>query len=306
MAQSKQSADLVKQKAAELGADVVGIAPVERFEALPGSDESGLMGYLTTSETISRLLPCARSVIVIVLRQLTGVMETNVSDVETAYPFGNFGYWHINCSLSNICYNLARWLEDQSWTTLPLGPALAVRFHYKVYPGKKPVTRMSSIFDLRRAAALAGVGRIAKSELLATQRFGTKVRLGALITRAPLEGDPMLEGSPCPEDCTVCADACPMGAINGDGTVDDVKCYSDCGRRGITTRQVVERIMADYALAEQGSTYLDHDNRMIDGYGSRLCRVVCMALCPLGENQSPLLLAKSKERIKDRRKINLA
>ena len=306
MVPSKQFADLVKLKATELGADIVGITPIERFDVLPRSDKLKIPNYLTTSESITRLLPGARSVIVIALRQLTGVMEANLSDVETTYPFGNFGYWHINCNLSAICYNLARWLEDQKWTTLPLGPALAVRFHYKVYPGRKPITLMSSIFDLRKAAMLAGVGRIAKSELLATQRYGTKIRLGALVTTAPLEGDSTLEGSPCPQDCTICIDTCPMSAISSDGRVDDVKCYSDCGRRGVTVRQVIERIMKDYSLSEPGSNYLDPDNWTIDGYGSRICRVVCMALCPLGENQSPILLDKSKEWMKKHKRISLA
>ena len=306
MAQSNQFADLVKQKAREFGADIAGITPIDRFDSLPRSDESKIRNYLTTSETITRLLPSARSVIVIALRQLTGIMEANVSDVETTYPFGNFGYWHINCNLSAICYNLARWLEDQKWTTLPLGPALAVRFHYKVYPDRKPITLMSSIFDLRKAAVLAGVGRIAKSELLATPRYGTKIRLAALITSAPLAGDSMPEGSPCPQDCTVCIDTCPMSAISSDGKVNDIKCYSDCGRRGITVRQVIERIMKDYPLSEPGSNYLDHDNWTIDGYGSRVCRVVCMALCPLGENRSPVLTDRSKEWTKKHRRIRLA
>ena len=91
MAQSKQFADLVKLKATELGADIVGITPIERFDVLPRSDKLKIPNYLTTSESITRLLPGARSVIVIALRQLTGIMEANVSDVETTYPFGNFG-----------------------------------------------------------------------------------------------------------------------------------------------------------------------------------------------------------------------
>jgi epoxyqueuosine reductase QueG len=306
MAKSKPLTDSAKQKALELGADIVGIAPVERFSALPGSDEVELPNYFTTAKSITNMLPSARSVIVIALRQLTGIMESNVSDIETTYPFGNFGYWHINCSLSSICYDLARWLEDQKWTTLPLGPALAVRFHYKVYPGKTTIARMSSIFDLRRAAILAGVGRIAKSELLATQRYGTKIRLGAVITTAPLEGDPILDGCPCPPDCTICMDTCPMRAINTDGGVDEIKCYSDCGRRGNSSRQVIERIMKDYCLSEPGSNCLDSDNHTIDGYGSRICRVVCMALCPLGETQSSFITAKSKNWKEKHRSITLS
>lgn len=297
---------LAKQKATELGADIVGVAPIERFEIPPPFGEEKIHDYLSTSYGLTQMLPGARSVIVIGLRQLTGVMETNVSDVQTTYPFGNFGYWHINCTLSTISYDLARWLEDRSWTTLPLGPALAVRFHYKTYRGRVIMALMRGIFGVRRAAVLAGVGRIAKSELLATQRYGTKIRLGALITTAPLEGDPILEGSPCPPDCNTCVDVCPMGAISPEGRVDHIKCYSDCGRRGATVREVIERIMKDYPLSDPGTDYLDLDNLAIDGYGSRLCRVACMALCPLGENPSPSLLSQSKEWEKKHPKVRLA
>lgn len=306
MAQLKSLTNSVKLRALELGADIVGIAPVERFKMVTGSNEIELPNYSTTIESINRMLPNALSVVVIALRQLTGVMESNVSGVETTYPFGNFGYWHINCKLSSICYDLARWLEDEKWTTLPMGPALAVRFHYKVYPSKTTIARMSSIFDLRRAAVLAGVGRIAKSEFLATQRYGTKIRLGAVITTAPLEGDLILDGCPCPPDCTICMDTCPMGAINADGGVDEIRCYSDCGRRGTSVRQVIERIMKDYCLSEPGSNYLDSDNRTIDGYGSRICRVVCMALCPLGETQSPFIINRSREWKEEHRTITLS
>lgn len=296
----------VKRKATELGADIVGVAPVERFEIPPPVGEEKIHDYTSTSHGLTEMLPGARSVIVIGLRQLTGVMEANVSDVETTYPFGNFGYVHLNRTLNTITYELALWLEERTWTTLPLGAAPAARFDYRIYRSGETTTPLRGIFRVKRAAVLAGVGRIAKSELLATQRYGTKGRLGALITTAALAGDPMLEGSPCPPNCRICVDVCPTRAISPEGRVNHVKCYSDCGRRGVTVREVIDRMMKDFPSSEPGADYLASDHSAIDGFGSRRCRVACMALCPLGENPSRELLRRSKGWEKKHPKVHLA
>ncbi len=71
-------------------------------------------------------------------------------------------------------------------------------------------------FFLKEAAALAGLGAIGKNNLLITEKFGSQVRLRALITNAPLKyGKPIFESTYC-ENCTKCIDACPPQAfVNG-------------------------------------------------------------------------------------------
>jgi epoxyqueuosine reductase QueG len=285
----------VKLTAIKLGADLVGVAPVERFEVPPPFNEDKIYGYLRTGYQPAEFLPGAKSVIVISVRHLSGVLESNVTDLDTTYAFGNFGYVHINRTLNTLSFDIARWLEDRSWTTLPLGTNGASRFDEDKYREGKTIGPLKGLFSTKRAAVLAGVGRRANNGLVATPRYGTKVRLGALITTAPLEGGPLLEGAPCPSNCNICVNVCPMQAINAEGRIDHIRCYSDCGRRGKTIEEAIDRIMKSITLWKPTTDYLANEHSAIDGFGNRLCRAACMAFCPLGEKPNPNLARRSKQ-----------
>jgi epoxyqueuosine reductase len=76
----------------------------------------------------------------------------------------------------------------------------------------------------REAAARAGVGFYGKNTLLITQRHGSWVVLGTLVTEAELVSTPPLDldcGS-----CALCIEACPTGALDDPGTLDSTKCLS--------------------------------------------------------------------------------
>ena len=76
----------------------------------------------------------------------------------------------------------------------------------------------------REAAARSGVGFYGKNTLLITQRFGSWVVLGTLVTDRELQTTPPLAldcGS-----CTLCIEACPTGALDNPGTLDATKCLS--------------------------------------------------------------------------------
>jgi epoxyqueuosine reductase len=76
----------------------------------------------------------------------------------------------------------------------------------------------------REAAARSGVGFYGKNTLLITQRHGSWVVLGTLITEVEIESTPRLQldcGS-----CRLCIDACPTGALDEPGTLDSTKCLS--------------------------------------------------------------------------------
>ena len=274
------TSDSIIQASVELGAAVAGIAPVERFA---GSDATGSEAdsYLPTGYSPVELLPGASSVVVVAVRVLDGVLASNLEPIETTYAFGNFGYVHLNRRLNTITHDLASRLELLGWPSLPLGACGATRLDRAAYDEGRTVGPLHGIFSLKRAAVLAGVGRRARSGLVATARYGTRVRLGAVITTAPLSGSPMLGGSPCPPDCRLCVSSCPMGAIGSDGVVNHVKCYSDRGRRGRTVAESLDEMSKANPARGAAEGYLPGEFAAIDGFGNRVCRVACMAVCPL-------------------------
>lgn len=78
---------------------------------------------------------------------------------------------------------------------------------------KDPATH-APLLPQKTAATLAGLGWVGRSGLLATERFGTAVRLFVVLTDAPLPPDAPVTASRC-GSCARCRDACPAGAISG-------------------------------------------------------------------------------------------
>jgi epoxyqueuosine reductase len=76
----------------------------------------------------------------------------------------------------------------------------------------------------REAAARSGVGFYGKNTLLITQRHGSWVVLGTLVTDVELGVSPPLDAD-C-GSCRLCIDACPTGALDEPGTLDSTRCLS--------------------------------------------------------------------------------
>ncbi len=76
----------------------------------------------------------------------------------------------------------------------------------------------------REAAARSGVGFYGKNTLLITERHGSWVVLGTLVTTVELE--PTAPMSPGCGSCTRCIDACPTGALDEPGVLDATRCLS--------------------------------------------------------------------------------
>jgi epoxyqueuosine reductase len=76
----------------------------------------------------------------------------------------------------------------------------------------------------REAAARSGVGFYGKNTMLITQRHGSWVVLGTLVSDVELEPTPPLDAD-C-GSCRLCIDACPTGALDEPGTLDATRCLS--------------------------------------------------------------------------------
>jgi epoxyqueuosine reductase len=76
----------------------------------------------------------------------------------------------------------------------------------------------------REGAVRAGLGFYGKNTMLITQRHGSWVVLGTLVTDVDVESSAPL-GLDC-GSCTICIEACPTGALDEPGVLDSTRCLS--------------------------------------------------------------------------------
>jgi len=189
----------IKTWALRHGADVCGIAPVRRFDGAPE-------GFHPRD-----IYPECRSVIVIGKSLPHGTIES-----EKIIPYSHFNNL-IKPLLDQAVLNMATHLEIAGYCTVPL----PCDDPYDYWDEEKMEGR--GILSMRHAARMAGLGILGKNTLLIHPVFGNLLRLGALLTSAVIEEDPIIEKEMCPDDCRLCLDACPAGALDG-VTVEQKKC----------------------------------------------------------------------------------
>lgn len=197
--------DEVKHIASVCGAELCGIAPVDRFSAAP-------KGFHPVDS-----FPQARSVVV----------------VATRFPEGPF---HANTMVPYTAANDAL-LEQMSLMLCTIALSIEKRARvaalplpgepYEYWDEKKREGRGN--LSLKHAGHLAGLGVLGRNTLLVTPQFGNRIVLGALVLDCPLEGDPVIDDDPCPADCRLCMDACPVNAIDG-VSVNQRRCRARSGR----------------------------------------------------------------------------
>ena len=191
--------------AVETRADLVGVAPIERFDDVPPEHHP------------RSIFPEVRSVIVVGKRitrgTLRGLEEGTQFDI-----YGQYGLaWLKDRMLAITTIKLATWLEDRRWEACPvqdLDPdippsGVAVR-------GELPPPNV--MIDVRAAAVRAGLAEIGYCGEVLTPWFGPRQRFQLILTDAPLTPTPMLEEAVC-DGCRACVESCPLGAFKGETTI---------------------------------------------------------------------------------------
>ncbi len=156
-------------------------------------------------------------------------------------------YRAVNTLIDDLSIRLSAMLELRGYETFPVPSSQ-----------RTGTERLNSIFPHRIAAYLAGIGWIGKSGCLITQRYGPRIRLGTVLTSAPLQVDKPLDIS-CGK-CNLCMQTCPAQAIKGVTFTPDTP--------------LTERFKPE--LCDQ------YQNKVRDRFGKRVCGL-CLAACPSGK-----------------------
>jgi epoxyqueuosine reductase QueG len=285
----------VKRRALEMGADEVAVAPVERWAEPPPYDARSIHVYPQSGYVPTDLMPSCRSVIVVTVRLLDGVVDTTTTASRTTSVQGNFGYVFLNRRLNDITFGLSSWLEARGHRSVPMGYNIGSRYNAKADHDPSITAPAFGLFSMKRAAVLAGLGRKAKNGLVASPKHGTRMRLGGLLTAAALVADPLLEGDPCPPSCDICWRVCPTQAISREGRISHLRCYADAGRRGMDFEELKASFKQRYPAADGDDDYTLNDYLAMEGNDNRVCKIACVAFCPLGERPMPDVMRRVRE-----------
>lgn len=194
-------ANHIKNLAAGLGADLCGIAPIDRFNHAP----EGFHPQDVFSE--------CRAVIVLASRFALGTLQA-----EAYVPY-TFVRNRMVEKMDSIAFELANELDLNGVTAAPIPSAEP----YAYWDAERRHGR--GILSLKHAGELAGIGRIGKNTLLVNERFGNMMWLSAVLVSEELETDPLAAYEGCIPGCKLCLEACPQKALNG-VTIDQKLCRS--------------------------------------------------------------------------------
>lgn len=191
-----------------MGADLVGVAPLDRFEGNtpPGWGPTDYMKEATC-------------VISLAIHQADGVCDTwgDYSEPgKSISPYLFYGYGLINLEMGRIANAAAKRLEYKGFKSLTFPPTWTISF-YRWFGLREGPLRGD--FSHRHAAVAAGLGEFGWNGLAMTPTFGSRARFNSIITNAPLVPSPMYDGPPIcqPERCKkLCTKVCPTQAFTDD------------------------------------------------------------------------------------------
>ena len=154
-------------------------------------------------------------------------------------------YNRINDELARLCGRCVDFLKKRGYRASTMPPTVRGKGSAVPVPHKTAATR-------------SGMGWVGKSALLVTKEYGPAVRLGTVLTDAPLDaGTPVTESS-CGA-CTECVNACPGQAIRGENW-----------RAGCAREDIYDADACRTAARAQASQI---------GVDSTICGI-CIGVCP--------------------------
>ena len=185
----------VKEIVLRNGADLFGIAPVERFENAP----KGFHPRDVYSKT--------ESVIAFAIR-----VPSESLFAENPIPFTHLSTMSMQ-KMDLMTYSISLELDKQGIKNV----FIPTDDPYLYWDSNQQEGR--AILSLRHIGYLAGMGRLGRNNLLINKDYGNMIQIGALLTSEILEPDPLADYEVCPPKCRICLDACPQQALTGETVI---------------------------------------------------------------------------------------
>jgi len=181
---------------------------------------------------MAEMLPDHRSVVCILVPHSETALaspDLHVKKYDTIFSYEE---------VARISHRLARYLEAEGY------PSLAVPAFLPLDMADERLGMVGAL-DWKRAAVESGLAAWGKSGLAVSPRFGPRMRIGGVLTIAELDPDERLDFSPC-GDCKLCIEACPVGALLGEGKIDKKRCAENIFSYGL---RAFTRLLVDVATA---------------------------------------------------------
>jgi len=249
---------LLVRRATELGMDLCGVADAALV------DDRAPAGFRPAD-----ILEGARSVVIIAQRMPAGSFKSAEAGGAGDVLFLR-SFWNSGLLLDTAAQTIARFIEDTTGAAAVAVPTYnPVRIH-----GGEP----RGVVSLKHIAQLAGLGSLGRNSLLVNGTYGNLLRLSGVVTRAVFTPDTPDFSDPCPPNCSLCIDACPVGAI-GDRSVAINTCMKLSIRHPMMQPYALTRFLLWLSKRRSMHRFVEEMNNMLVTFYAESCSR-CLAACP--------------------------
>lgn len=185
----------VKEFAYQLGADLVGIANVERYENAP------------IAMSPQGILPSAKSVIVCAIHHPDAAIELD-GEIHPQVIGPYRIQYTMNNKLDYLSFSIAQMLDNLGHKAVPIASSNIWRYRGYKELDADFAPDISHIYS----GVCAGLGELGWNGLCITPEYGARNRFVSIITDAELTPTPMYNGPKLCDMCGECIRKCPTNA----------------------------------------------------------------------------------------------
>jgi epoxyqueuosine reductase QueG len=278
--QNPLTAEEIKAKARELGADLVGIADGKIMDANPPDPRDPRRPSDITEFDGGRVIVMAK-------RYTLGTTRIARWDERHKYYNDELAL----TMLEEASLDLVYWLEDHGYPAIIVPPTHVDPWRYR----GTPADHLSTLLSLNHAAVEAGLGTLGLNLQLLTPEYGPRVILTAVLTSVDCACDKPMTGTLCKgPECGRCLATCP-GDVVGHWTRDWGACDRYRSPHGFQNLAEhlgrifeTEDIEAKLALLRSEQSF-NLWQSILRGAGVVTGCRRCQDVCPVGADYEPML-----------------